>query len=109
MKIIIINNRGQYNHRIQRSLQNLDIPCELVSNSLTVDEIKEKEPMGLILGGGPSIELSGNSSDYIGEIDVPTLGICLGHQLIALKYGGEVIIKSTELFSTFSIALESPK
>ena len=42
MKIIIINNRGQYNHRIQRSLQNLDIPCELVSNSLTVDEIKEK-------------------------------------------------------------------
>lgn len=103
MKIIIINNRGQYNHRIQRSLQNLDIPCELVSNSLTVDEIKEKEPMGLILGGGPSIELSGNSSDYIGEIDVPTLGICLGHQLIALKYGGEVETSKTESYAQVQI------
>ena len=55
MKILVINNKGQYNHRIQRSLQYLQIPSELVSNDLSIDEIEAKEPMGLILGGGPSI------------------------------------------------------
>ncbi|OWT33052.1 GMP synthase [Methanobrevibacter sp. 87.7] len=103
MKILIINNRGQYNHRIQRSLQNLDIPCELVPNSLTVEEIKEKEPMGLILGGGPSLTMSGNCLDYISEINVPILGICLGHQLIAQKFGGDVETSKTESYAQVQI------
>lgn len=103
MKILIINNKGQYNHRIQRSLQNLDIPCELVPNTLSVDEIKAKEPMGLILGGGPSIEMSGNCTDYINEIDTPILGICLGHQLIAKNFGGDVETSETESYAQVEI------
>ncbi len=107
MKIIIINNKGQYNHRIKRSLENLKIPCELVDNSLSIDEIKEKEPIGLILGGGPSIDLSGNSRDYIQNIDVPILGICLGHQLIALEFGGEVETSQTESYAQVQIQIQN--
>ena len=54
MTILVINNKGQYNHRIQRSLQYLKIPTELVPNTLSIEEIEAKNPIGLILGGGPA-------------------------------------------------------
>jgi len=93
MTIIVVNNKGQYNHRIQRSLQYLKIESELVSNTLSIEEIEAKDPTGLILGGGPSLEGAGNSEDYIKHFDIPILGICLGHQLIAKTYGGGIYIK----------------
>lgn len=90
MKILVINNQGQYNHRIYRSLHYLKIPSEIIANSTTIEEIKEKDPMGIILGGGPSIERAGNSNQYVEELECPILGICLGHQIIAQVYGGEI-------------------
>ena len=45
MTILVINNKGQYNHRIQRSLQYLKIPTELVPNTLSIEEIEAKNPM----------------------------------------------------------------
>ena len=103
MKILVINNKGQYNHRIQRSLQYLQIPSELVSNDLSIEEIEAKEPMGLILGGGPSIDDVGNAAEYIKHFDVPILGICLGHQLIAKTFGGDVSTSSTESYAQVEI------
>ena len=103
MKILVINNKGQYNHRIQRSLQYLQIPSELVSNDLSIEEIEAKEPMGLILGGGPSIDDVGNAAEYIKYFDIPILGICLGHQLIAKTFGGDVSTSSTESYAQVEI------
>lgn len=99
MTILVINNKGQYNHRIQRSLQYLKIPSQLVPNTLSIEEIEAKNPIGLILGGGPSIEGAGNSEEYIKHFDIPILGICLGHQLIAKAYGGEVSTSDTESYA----------
>jgi GMP synthase (glutamine-hydrolysing) len=62
----------------------------MIPNTTTIEEIKEKKPLGIILGGGPSIERSGNSIDYVNNLDYPILGICLGHQIIAQAYGGEI-------------------
>jgi len=103
MKILVINNKGQYNHRIQRSLQYLKIPSELVSNELSIEEIEEKNPIGLILGGGPSIEGIGNAEEYVKYFDIPILGICLGHQLIAKAFGGEVATSDTESYAQVKI------
>lgn len=90
MKILVINNHGQYNHRIYRSLRYLKINAEMIPNSTTLEELKEMDPLGIILGGGPTIERSGNSRKYVEELDYPILGICLGHQIIAQAYGGEI-------------------
>lgn len=102
-KIIVVNNRGQYNHRIQRSLKYLKIPSELVSNTLSIEEIEDKNPIGLILGGGPSINNIGYASDYIKHFNCPILGICLGHQLIAKTFGGEVATANTESYAQVEI------
>lgn len=90
MKILVINNHGQYNHRIYRSLRYLKIPAEIILNTTTLEDIKDKEPLGLILGGGPTIEKAGNSRQYVEEMECPILGICLGHQIIAQVYGGKI-------------------
>lgn len=102
-KIIIVNNKGQYNHRIHRSLRYLKIPSELVSNELSVEEIEAKNPMGLILGGGPSIDGVGNAKEFIEHFDIPILGICLGHQLLAKTFGGEIDSADTESYAQVEI------
>lgn len=103
MKILVVNNHGQYNHRIFRSLHYLKIPSEIIPNTTSMDEIIDKEPIGLILGGGPSIERSGNCLDYVKKLDLPILGICLGHQIIAMAYGGEVGAAGVESYALIKI------
>lgn len=99
MKILVVNNHGQYNHRIYRTLHYLKIPAEMIPNTTTLDEIKEKEAIGIVLGGGPSIERAGNSAEYVKNLDIPILGICLGHQIIAQTYGAEIGAAGAESYA----------
>lgn len=103
MSIVIINNFGQYNHRISRTLTYLDIENKLMPNTTPLEEIENLSPDGVILGGGPSIDNIGNCKEFIRNLDVPILGICLGHQIIAETFGGET--KSAEVESYAQIEL----
>lgn len=107
MTILVINNKGQYNHRIQRSLQYLKIPSQLIQNTLSIKEIEAKNPIGIILGGGSSIEEAGNSEEYIKHFDIPILGICLGHQLIAKVYNGKIATSETESYVQVKININN--
>jgi GMP synthase (glutamine-hydrolysing) len=103
MKILVVNNHGQYNHRIYRSLHYLKIPSEIIPNSTSLEKIKEKDPAGIILGGGPSLDRSGNSSQYVTQLDCPILGICLGHQVMAKSFGAEVGAAGIESYAKIEI------
>lgn len=103
MSIAIINNFGQYNHRISRTLKYLDIENKLIPNTISLKELQDMNPEGIILGGGPSIERIGNCKEFVMNMDVPILGICLGHQLIADTFGG--LTKTAELQSYAQIEL----
>ena len=59
----------------------------------------------MILGGGPSIDGVGNAAEFIKHFDIPILGICLGHQLIAKTFGGEVSTSDTESYAQVKINL----
>ncbi len=87
MKVYIVYNLGQYNHLIHRTLRDLGVESRLIDNTTPVEEI---DADGLVIGGGPSIEKSGKSMEYVRELDIPILGICLGHHIIAKAFGGEV-------------------
>jgi len=88
VKIYVVYNYGQYNHLIHRTLRDLGVETRLIQNTTPVEELKDVD--GLVLGGGPSLERTGNCEAYVRELDVPILGICLGHQLLAKVFGGEV-------------------
>jgi GMP synthase (glutamine-hydrolysing) len=103
MKILVINNHGQYNHRIYRSLRYLKIPSEMIPNTTSIDEVENMSPLGLILGGGPSINQAGNSAEYVKTLEIPMLGICLGHQIIAQAYGGEIAAAGIESYAKIEI------
>jgi len=86
MLILVVNNYGQFNHLIVRSLRDMT-KTKMISNQMPVDEI---EADGLVLGGGPSLDRAGNCAEYLKKLDVPILGICLGMQLMAETFGGRV-------------------
>ncbi|HHW05557.1 MAG TPA: GMP synthase subunit A [Methanothermobacter sp.] len=105
MMIFIVNNHGQYNHRIHRTLRYLNIPSKMIPNTIPVDTLLDNEPEGIIIGGGPSIEEAGNSIEYIKRIEVPILGICLGHQLMALAFNGKVASAEAEEYAQIEIEI----
>jgi GMP synthase (glutamine-hydrolysing) len=90
IKLIVINNYGQTCHLIHRAVRDLEQEVELLKNTSSIEEILAKKPDGLILSGGPTLERAGNCSLYVKELDLPILGICLGHQVMAQAYGGVV-------------------
>ncbi len=86
MRILVVNNYGQFNHLIQRSIRD-KVETDLISNQTPPEKI---DADGLILGGGPTLERAGRCADYLRELDVPILGICLGMQLMGTVFGGSV-------------------
>lgn len=81
-------------HRIWRSLKYLGVESKIIPNDTQVREIHARNPEGIILSGGPysvysDSEKLGVCNDIL-EYDVPVLGICLGHQIIAQHFGGQV-------------------
>jgi GMP synthase (glutamine-hydrolysing) len=90
LRVYVVNNYGQFCHLIYRALREFGVKTEVIKNTLTVEEILSKELDGLILSGGPTLERAGNCKSYVRELEVPILGICLGHQLMAVAYGGSV-------------------
>ncbi|HRO68188.1 MAG TPA: GMP synthase (glutamine-hydrolyzing), partial [Pseudobdellovibrionaceae bacterium] len=75
---------------IARRLRELGFYSEIHSHSLSLDEIKKKNPYGIILSGGPnSVYESSSPRRSVKELmDVaPLLGICYGMQLMVHDLG----------------------
>ncbi|WP_406660603.1 GMP synthase subunit A [Methanolobus sp. ZRKC3] len=90
LKILVINNYGQFCHLIHRAVRDLDMDTKVIPNTTSIEDILAEKPDGIVLSGGPSMERVGLCQEYVEKLDIPILGICLGHQLIAKTFGGEV-------------------
>jgi GMP synthase (glutamine-hydrolysing) len=91
VKVYVIDNGGQWTHRIWRVLRELDCDSKIIPNTTPVGEI---DADGLVLSGGaPRVAWEspklGNCTDYFDHFEGPILGICVGMQLMALHYGGK--------------------
>ena len=92
--IVIVDYKGQYVHRIWRSLRELGEESKIVPYTTPLKEVLALKPNAIILSGGPYSVYEDESilGDFKGFIDcgLPVLGICLGHQIIGKAFGGEV-------------------
>jgi len=91
--VLVIDFGGQYNQLIARRVREHNVYCEIVPYTITIDEIKNKNPKGIIFTGGPN-SVYGDGAPRVNkevfEMGVPVLGICYGHQLTAFTLGGNV-------------------
>ncbi|MBQ7707903.1 MAG: glutamine-hydrolyzing GMP synthase, partial [Lachnospiraceae bacterium] len=91
--IIVLDFGGQYNQLIARRVRECNVYAEVHPYTLSLDKIKEMNPKGIILTGGPNSVYAEESPRYsrdLFEIGVPILGICYGSQLEAYTLDGEV-------------------
>ncbi|HML02589.1 MAG TPA: GMP synthase subunit A [Candidatus Bathyarchaeia archaeon] len=90
-RVYVVDNGGQWTHREWRVLREIGCDAKIVPNTTPAGEI---EADALVLSGGaPRISSEspklGNCTDYLKTFPGPILGICVGHQIMALYYGGK--------------------
>ncbi len=93
-KVIVIDFGGQYNQLVARRVRECNVYCEIYSYKIDIEKVKEMNPKGIILTGGPNSCYEEDSPSYqkeLFELGIPVLGICYGAQLMMHKLGGKVI------------------
>ena len=91
--ILIIDFGSQYNQLIARRVRECRVYCQIEPPTLDFDYIKDLNPEGIILSGGPSSiydQESPGIDNRIFEMNIPVLGICYGMQYMVDALGGSV-------------------
>jgi GMP synthase (glutamine-hydrolysing) len=91
--VLVLDFGGQYSQLIARRIRESRVYSELVSHRISADEVRRRNPLAIVLSGGPAsvyAEGAPQLDPAIFELGVPTLGICYGMQLMALTLGGAV-------------------
>lgn len=93
--ILIIDHYDSFTYNLAQYIAELGEHVEVIRyDAITEQQIREMHPTTIVLSPGP-----GHPKDYTHTLelfhalhgDYPFLGICLGHQLMGLYFGGQII------------------
>ncbi|WP_298744333.1 glutamine-hydrolyzing GMP synthase [uncultured Microbacterium sp.] len=91
--VLVVDFGAQYAQLIARRVREAGVYSEIVPHTVTAAEIAARNPLALVLSGGPSsvYEPGAPTLDAgVLELGIPTLGICYGFQVMARQLGGVV-------------------
>ena len=91
--VIVLDFGGQYNQLVARRVRECNVYCEIYSYKTDLSKIKEMNPKGIILTGGPNSCYEEGAPTYskeLFEMGLPVLGLCYGAQLMMHVLGGTV-------------------
>lgn len=91
--VIVIDFGGQYNQLVARRVRECNVYCEIYSYRTDIENIREMNPKGIILTGGPNSCYEEGAPTYakeLFEMGIPVLGLCYGAQLMQHILGGKV-------------------
>ncbi|MDQ0893171.1 glutamine-hydrolyzing GMP synthase [Agromyces ramosus] len=91
--VLVVDFGAQYAQLIARRVREASVYSEIVPHTITAAEVAAKNPVGIVLSGGPSSVYEEGApalDEGILELGLPTLGICYGFQVMARQLGGEV-------------------
>ena len=109
-KILILDFGSQYTQLIARRIREIGVFSEIRAWDITEQEIREFDPQGIILSGGPESVTGGESAprapDCVFTMGLPILGICYGMQTMAGQLGGKVDTSDIREFGYAQVKLE---
>ncbi len=92
--VLVVDNYDSFTYNLVQAFLTAGADVTVVYNDeLTLDQADELDPTHLVISPGPGRpEDAGISVETIRHFAgrIPTLGVCLGHQAIAIAFGAEV-------------------
>ena len=92
--IILIDNYDSFSYNLYQLVGTIDPDIKVIRNDeLTVDEIRALKPSRIILSPGPGFPKDAGicieAAKTLGK-EIPTLGVCLGHQAVCAAFGAKI-------------------
>ena len=90
--ILVLDFGSQYTQLIARRVRESNVYCEIHPFNIALETIRQLEPKGIILSGGPASVYQENApkiSEDLFKMTMPVLGICYGMGIVNLAFGGE--------------------
>jgi GMP synthase (glutamine-hydrolysing) len=91
--VLVIDFGAQYAQLIARRVRESRVFSEVVAHTVTVEEIKARDPQAIVLSGGPASVYADGAPQLdpaLFDLGVPVFGICYGFQAMARALGGTV-------------------
>lgn len=92
--ILLIDNYDSFSYNLYQLVGEINPDIKVIRNDeMTTDEIKKLNPEKIIISPGPGRpEKAGIITELVKTVSkqIPTLGVCLGHQAICLAYGAKI-------------------
>ncbi|MEX2583089.1 MAG: glutamine-hydrolyzing GMP synthase [Gemmatimonadota bacterium] len=110
-RILIVDYGSQFTQLIARRIREERVYSEIHPPTRTLDWIREWEPKGIILSGGPSSVYGGDvptADPELLRLGVPIFGICYGMQLITYLEGG-VVERGRREYGRAQITVDRPE
>ncbi|KMV31265.1 glutamine-hydrolyzing GMP synthase [Photobacterium swingsii] len=110
-RILILDFGSQYTQLIARRIREIGVYCELWSWDVDEADIRDFNPNGIILSGGPeSVTEAGSprAPQYVFEAGVPVFGVCYGMQTMSEQLGGKVAGSDEREFGYAQVKVVEP-
>ncbi len=106
--IAVIDFGSQFAHLIARRIRQLGVLAKIYTPDTNPAEYADAK--GIILSGGPKSTIAEDAVEYdhrVFDLNVPILGLCYGHQLIALHFGGQVTKGKTKEYGQADVTIHN--
>ncbi|MCB9747724.1 MAG: glutamine-hydrolyzing GMP synthase [Candidatus Omnitrophica bacterium] len=110
--ILVLDFGSQYTQLIARRIREAKVFSKIVPYNISVEEIQEIKPKGIVLSGGPLSVYDKNAPTLNKEIlklDIPILGVCYGMQLLTQLFDGKVKPSTEREFGRAELFIDNNK
>ncbi|MFC4377545.1 glutamine-hydrolyzing GMP synthase [Nocardia halotolerans] len=107
--VLVVDFGAQYAQLIARRVRESSVFSEVIPHTMTVEEIADKQPLAVILSGGPSsvyAEGAPRLDARLFDLNVPVFGICYGFQAMAQALGGTVAHTGTREYGRTELNID---
>jgi GMP synthase (glutamine-hydrolysing) len=109
--IVILDFGSQYSELIARRIRETQVYSEVLSYRTTAEQLRQLDPKGIILSGGPSSVYDDGAphcDPAIWSLGIPVLGVCYGMQLMVQQLGGGVERAERGEYGKASLHIDDP-